>query len=89
MDVLLNFDNLRSTLRKNKVEVTFTKLNGDERVMTCTTNADLIPPSAWPQESTLEEENSSHKRQVRVYDVNAQGWRSFIFDRVKSVRVVE
>ena len=86
---IVNFDSLRLTLSKNKVQVTFTKLNGEERVMTCTTNSDLIPPSAWPQSKTLEEESVNHKRQIRVYDVNAQGWRSFIFDRVKNVKVVE
>ena len=35
-----------SQLRTNICEVTFTKVNGDNRVMTCTLREDLVPPVA-------------------------------------------
>jgi hypothetical protein len=85
MDVI-SLDNLKSCLRQGKVEVTFRKVNGDIRMMTCTTNMDLIPPSSRPVGDIQEEK--SHRRNVRVYDLDAQGWRSFIFDNVTKVEVL-
>ena len=67
---------IRAILRERSAVVTFLKVNGEERVMTCTTNLDLIPPSGWPQgKIELSEDTSNHT--VRVYDLQAQGWRSF------------
>lgn len=90
MDVI-NLDSLKSALRAGTLEVTFRKVNGDLRVMTCTTNLDLIPPSAWPVGSNHSQvdEEEQHRRNVRVYDVNAAGWRSFIFDNVIEVKAAK
>ena len=77
----MDFDTLKQQLRTGVVQVTFTKVNGDTRVMDCTLKMDLIPPSSWPVGQAVQEEEQ-HRRNIRVYDVKAQGWRSFIFDRV-------
>jgi hypothetical protein len=80
----MDFESLRKALHDRKLVVKFRKVNGDLREMTCTTNLDLVPPSSWPTgKNELSEEAS--KRTIRVYDTNAQGWRSFIFDNIIEV----
>lgn len=76
---------LRTQLRQRVVQVTFTKVNGDLRIMDCTTNPDLIPPSAWPQ-GKVEISEDTANRTIRVFDVKAQGWRSFVAENVKEVK---
>ena len=73
-------DNLIELLRKEVVEVTFTKLDGDERVMTCTKSFDVIP-----EESRPKTDKESKAGTVTVWDLNAKGWRSFRYDRVTKV----
>ncbi len=80
-------ETLRECIGKQLIEVTFRKKDGELRVMTCTTNLDLIPPSAWPQgKVTLSEQ--TQERTMRVYDLNAQGWRSFVIDNVQNVKLL-
>ena len=40
-------EKLKETLRKETLVVTFNKLDGDERVMTCTKSFDVIPKKAF------------------------------------------
>lgn len=66
---------LRSQLASGVVTVTFEKLNGEFRVMECTTNPGVtgIPPELGDQ-----------GHQVRVFDISSSGWRSFLFHRMIS-----
>lgn len=75
---------VREMLNDRVISVSFKKVNGEHRVMECTTNLQLIPPSAWPKESDkiIAEVSDDH---VRVYDVKAQGWRSFNFKKLISI----
>ena len=76
---------LRKELHKRGVIVTFKKKNGELREMHCTTNLDLVPPSSWPKgETELSEETRASN--IRVYDVEAQGWRSFLSENVIEVQ---
>ena len=68
---------LQQQLRTGVLDVTFTKLNGEQRVMTCTLIPALIPEEARPKGvAVLSEE--AQERTMRVYDLNAKGWRSFV-----------
>lgn len=78
-------DILKESIGARLVEVTFRKKDGEHRVMTCTTSLELIPPSAWPQNKVTISE-ATKERTMRVYDLNAQGWRSFVLDNVTNVR---
>ena len=40
-------DNLLKILNEQQAVVTFTKLNGDQRVMTCTKSLNIIPKINW------------------------------------------
>ena len=41
-------DNLLKILNEQQAVVTFTKLNGDQRVMTCTKSLNIIPKENHP-----------------------------------------
>lgn len=73
---------LKDLLKKGEVIVTFTKADGSNRVMKCTTNASLMP--ALP---ATEAQGDTKKRKAyvgvqAVYDLEAGGFRSFRFDSV-------
>jgi hypothetical protein len=67
------------------MEVTFTKLNGDKRVMTCTLLPQHLPPARAEDPMSQKKIRELNEAVVSVWDVNAQGWRSFRLDRVESV----
>lgn len=76
----------KDLIEKLKVEtlvVTFKKLDGDERVMTCTKSFDIIP-----EESRPKTDKEPKAGTVTVWDINAKGWRSFKYDRVTKVENV-
>jgi len=77
-------DGLIDMLRHNLVTVTFTKVNGDERVMTCTLLSEHIPNAPRTNgEVVVKQTNSSNT--ISVWDINANGWRSFRVENVKSI----
>ena len=78
-------EELEKALLKDLVEVTFRKVNGEVRIMTCTKNLKHVPPSQWPNEK-LEEENVRTSN-IRVWDINAKGWRSFVFKNVITTEI--
>lgn len=74
-------DNIMNQLRANTMKVTFTKKDGSERVLVCTTNPQLIPESKKAK-------SDHHSVDVMpVWDTEAQDWRSFRWDAVKDVAV--
>lgn len=79
-------DGLIDLLRHNIVEVTFTKVNGDERVMRCTLQPTHIP-NASTRNGELVIERAVSSNNVSVWDINANGWRSFRVVNVKSVSI--
>ena len=76
-------DGLIDMLRHNLVTVTFTKVNGDERVMTCTLLSEHIPNAPKTNGEVVVKQTSSNT--ISVWDVNASGWRSFRIENVKSI----
>jgi len=74
---------LTEMLQNQILEVTFLKLNGDRRVMTCTKVREKIPEQYHPKG-----QKSPKAGTVNVWDVNAQGYRSFRYDRVQAVKEV-
>lgn len=76
-------DGLIDMLRSNIVTVTFTKVNGDERVMTCTLLSEHIPNAPITNGEVVVKQTTSNT--VSVWDINANGWRSFRIENVKSI----
>ena len=79
---------LKNLLDQNVVVVDFTKLNGDKRVMTCTLREDMKPPATKTDTMSQKKVREISDAVVSVWDVNAKGWRSFRYDRVNAVDIV-
>jgi hypothetical protein len=80
---------LKNLLEQNVVVVDFTKLDGDKRVMTCTLREDIKPAATKADPLSQKKVREVSDAVVSVWDVNAQGWRSFRYDRVNSVDIVD
>ena len=77
---------VKDVLVKDIVEVTFTKINGDERVMTCTLHPDNLPkPDIKEGEDKKERVIKNPENSLAVFDMKAEGWRSFVIRNIKSV----
>ena len=80
---------LKNLLEQNVLTVDFTKLNGDKRVMTCTLREDMKPRATKTDTMSQKKVREVSDAVVSVWDVNAKGWRSFRYDRVNAVDIVD
>ena len=80
---------LKNLLEQNVLVVDFTKLNGDKRVMTCTLREDMKPRATKDDAMSQKAVREVSDAVVSVWDVNAKGWRSFRYDRINAVNIVE
>lgn len=70
------------------LEVTFTKVNGDNRVMECTLIPEMLPLVV---ESKIDDTKTTRKvneKTISVWDLNAKGWRSFRVENVTNMEVI-
>ena len=76
---------LKSHLAFGPITVTFTKKDGTERVMKCTTNPTYI---MFKDPAILEskKERKVNEDVMPVYDMESKAWKSFRWDSVKQVR---
>ena len=87
---------LKSHLAYGPTTVVFTKKDGTERVMLCTTNVDLVPIVEEKAHATNtdnpidfpapKKEKKVNEDVMPVYDLDAKAWKSFRWDSVKQVR---
>ena len=80
---------LKNLLEQNVLTVDFTKLNGDKRVMTCTLREDMKPRATKTDAMSQKAVREVSDAVVSVWDVNAKGWRSFRYDRINAVDIVD
>jgi len=81
---------LQNILSQNVVVVDFNKLNGDKRVMTCTLREDMKPPATKNDTMSQKKVREINREElVSDWDVNAKGWRSFRYNRINSVDIVD
>lgn len=80
---MYNYNYLVDRLKESVITVTFTKVDGSERTMTCTLLPNYLPEQYRNNAPILSEEVGNV---ISAWDVNAGGWRSFRIDSVKSVR---
>lgn len=81
-------EELIKLLQKEVVEVTFTKLNGDQRIMPCTLVESFIDNPAKTKDEPKKVRQVSDKV-VSVWAIESKGFRSFRYDRVKTIKVLE
>jgi hypothetical protein len=76
---------LKGHLKQGSVTVIFTKKDGTERVMTCTTDPTFI----MFKDPTILESKGDRKvneNVMPVFDLEANTWKSFRWDSIKTVR---
>ena len=75
---------LRGMLSTDTVTVTFTKKDGTERVMNCTTNPDVVPKVEIKEGATPRKVSETT---IRVFDTDIKEWRSFTTKSIKQINV--
>ena len=80
---------LRNQLEQNVMVVDFNKISGDKRVMTCTLREDMKPRATKDDTMSQKKVREMSDAVVNVWDVNAEGWRSFRYDRINSEDIVD
>lgn len=86
---------LKGCLAFGPVTVTFTKKDGSERVMECTTSPSLVPEEPVHYTNTdnpVDFPAPKRERKVNedvcpVYDLESKAWKSFRWDSIKQVRL--
>ncbi len=78
-------DELMTMLKEDELVVTFLKLDGDRRVMTCTLHEDVVPPATKKDPLSQKKIRTISDKVCSVWDIHAKGWRSFRYDRVEKV----
>jgi hypothetical protein len=74
-ETLFDQETIKAQLKEGTCQVTFNKVDGSVRIMKCTLNVDLIPEKSNEEgEKRIKTVNEDVQA---VYDVDAQGWRSF------------
>lgn len=72
-----NMTDIVKELQQRVVTITFDKLDGTERVMNATLQEDVIPEVTGKSRAT--------EKNLVVFDVDKQGWRTIVVDRIKAV----
>lgn len=75
-------EDLKNTLRAKIGTVTFTKQNGEERVMRCTLQDSILPEQVDLEEAV---QKKGPTESLAVWDMDKNAWRSFRYDSVISV----
>jgi hypothetical protein len=74
-------EEIRQKLMTGPCEVTFTKVNGDERTMVCTLKPDLLPQVEQVESKPVKKLSES----IAVFLPEEKTWRSFRVHSVKSI----
>lgn len=77
MQTQISREQALADLHDSVCKVTFTKLDGSERVMRATLRGDMLPPRQ--SDGTSMPRNQNH---VTAWDLDKGGWSSFYPDRV-------
>jgi hypothetical protein len=79
---MINKQELTTQLRESIKTITFTKVDGTERVMKCT-----LMDKHLPEQRDVEEYISRKKNDdvCVVWDIEKEGWRSFRIDSIKEI----
>lgn len=80
---------LYELLSKEVVEVTFTKLNGDERTMPCTLIENFLPAAKKDDPLSQKKVREISDKVIAAWAVESKGFRSFRYDRVTKVAVID
>lgn len=74
----VNINEFKKALHNGKVEFKYIKKNGEERTALGTLNIDVMGTENAPKGTGYEITDTN----IRYYDLNSEGWRSFIVDNL-------
>jgi hypothetical protein len=85
---------LVSILKSNICNVTFTKINGEQRTMPCTLKEGVIPPAPVHETNTdnpvdFPKEKKVNPNTLSVWCLDKKEWRSFRVANVTNVEISE
>jgi len=75
-------DILIKNLQNKVMKITFTKVNGEERVMECTLQEHMIP-------ETNPANRKENEEVLPVFDIDKGSWRSFRLDSITNIEALE
>lgn len=75
---------LKSMLAVTEATITFTKVDGTERVMKCTLESSKLPVVELKEGAKPRKQSDSTKA-LRVFDLDKGEWRSFTIKNIKRV----
>jgi len=79
-------DGVVDLLKSGVASVTFIKKDGTEKVMKCTLQDSFLPPPKPVEEGAVPKKvREPNPDQVNVWDVDANGWRSFMLPTVVNI----
>lgn len=87
-ELIIERDELERKLKNNIMEVTFNKINGDQRVMNCTLSISVLPPATKKEPMTQEKIRKINEEVMSVWDTKANGFRSFRMANITEVKRV-
>ena len=77
---------LNSILKVTDATITFTKVDGTERVMKCTLEPTKLPVVELKEGAKPRKETTSTKA-LRVFDIEKNEWRSFTIKNIKRIEL--
>lgn len=80
-------EQLTEMLKDGIYDVTFTKVNGEQRIMPCTLKEGIVPPKP-PAEIACKSVVKRHTVQnvLSVWCTDSKGWRSFRIDSLIDIK---
>jgi hypothetical protein len=86
---ILSSEEITQLLQAHRCEVTFTKVNGDLRVMPCTLRADVLPKKPVTEITENAKTKTPVPGVISAWCLDRQEWRSFRVNNVVSVVVID
>ena len=76
---------LKEMLQNGIISIVFEKADGTIREMNCTLNPTEMPPQLLTEQQEAAKVRNENPDLLAVWDVDANGWRSFNISKVRSV----
>ena len=84
-DIASRYKEIQDLLWEHQCEVTFTKVNGETRVMPCTLMAEALPAR---DAAKLHETRVINHNAMRVWCLDKSEWRSFKTENVTRIKLL-
>lgn len=80
--VIMTHEEYTEKLKRGVFEVTFNKINGEQRIMNCTLHPRVLPKATKEDAMSQTKVRELNEEVVSVWDVKAEGWRAFRVENV-------